>query len=393
MAVSNPEPVPATPRSRRPIRVAFVVEQHLGLKTYADNLRRSLAEVPDLETNWYPVEYEAQGWWDRVPSMPSSLRAMLRGRTESRRVLAATSGPTRFDATVFNTQVPAVIGGRAVRRDPFFLCTDVTPMQYDAMAAGYDHRADRTGPIKWWKHAQNQRAFRAAACNLVWSSWVRESLIVDYGVESSKVEVVPPGVDTEVWLPGDHSGDGPLKILFVGGDFRRKGGLTLLEAFHRLEAGSAELTIVTRSEVTPGEHVRVVDNLSANDPRLIDLYCRSDVFALPSHAETFGIAYVEASAAGLPVIGSRMGGVADIIVDGETGFTVSPLDSGELAARLALLAAEPDLRRQFGRAARARAVQCFDATTNAHRLIEIVRRHARGWNGGEGAQNRGATRL
>jgi glycosyltransferase involved in cell wall biosynthesis len=303
------------------------------------------------------------------------LRAALRGRAEARRVLAEPA-----DATVFNTQVPAVVGGRAVRRDPYFLCCDVTPIQYDEMAAGYEHRADRTGPLKWWKHSQNRAAFRGAACNLVWSAWVRESLIADYGVDPARIEVLPPGVDTttwqpRVWQPVSGADGGPVRILFVGGDFERKGGDALIRAFRSLAPGSAELTVVTRSEIEPSDHVRVVTGLSANDPRLIELYRDSDVFVLPSLAETFGIAYVEASAAGLPVVGSRIGGVSDIVVDDETGYTVSPGDESGLVACLTRLVGDRDLRRRLGHAARARAVERFDATTNARRLIDLVRGH------------------
>jgi hypothetical protein len=99
--------------------VGFVMERHVGLATFADNLREFLSDEADLVTRWYPVDYATGGWWDRAP-VPSGARAALAGRAEARRI--AHDGPV--DAVVFNTQVPAVLGGRSPaalpvhRRDP-----------------------------------------------------------------------------------------------------------------------------------------------------------------------------------------------------------------------------------------------------------------------------------
>ncbi len=348
--------------------VGFVMERHVGLATFADNLRAFLADETDLVTRWYPVDYAAAGWWDRVP-LPSGARAALAGRAEARRI--GRDGPV--DAVVFNTQVPAVLGGRAARRPLHFLCTDVTPRQYDAMAAGYDHRPDR-GPAGLLKHRVNRHVFRSAACTFAWSSWVARSLVDDYGVDPARIEVIPPGVDTEAWRPRDRArGPGPLKMLFVGGDFGRKGGDAVLSAYRSLAPGTAELTIVTRSRVEAAPGVRVVDDVSANDPRLVELYASSDVFVLPSRAETFGIAYVEASASGLPVIAGRSGGVADIVVDGETGYVVPPDDTAALVDRIRRLAEAPELRDRLGSAGRRHAVEHFDGRRNAVRLAAVVR--------------------
>jgi glycosyltransferase involved in cell wall biosynthesis len=355
----------------RPLRLGFVMEQHVGHRTYAENLRRCLAEQSDVTTMWVPVSYaEGSRLVERLPMVPDRVRNALRGRHEARQILRHS-----IDATVFNTQVPAVLGGRAVQRRPYFLCYDVTPKQYDALAEGYHHRADRVGPAKWLKHRTNRSVFQRASHNFVWSTWVGRSLVDDYGVEPDRIAVLPPGVDTRLWQPRPTPHDGPLRVLFVGADFERKGGATLLEAFERLPAGSAELTLVTRAEVTPRPAVRIVNDLTANDPRLIDLYRQSDVFVLPSHAETFGIAAVEASAAGLPVIASRVGGIGDIVVDGETGFIIAPGDGRQLGQRIEQLAADADLRRRLGAAARQRAVERFDARTNAARMVEIVSRN------------------
>ena len=346
--------------------VAFVMEQHLGHQTYGDNLRRALAARDDIVVHWVPVAYAPTARrWERLPS--ESLRGTLRGRAEVAAGLAARPA----DARVYNTQVPAVIGPRRARVAPYVLCTDVTPVQYDAMAEGYQHAADRPGPLKWLKHRWNERVFRGAAAHAPWSSWAAESLVVDYGVDRSSIHVIPPGIDTTAWQPASPD-DGTVRLLFVGGDFRRKGGELLLRAFGRLPAGAAELHLVTRSTVERQPGVTVHDGFAPNDPGLVELYRRSDVFVLPSASETFGIAAIEGGAAGLPVVVASVGGLRDLVVDGTTGFAVPPDDVDALTAVLSRLTADVDLRRTMGVAARERAVAEFDATTNADRLVTVV---------------------
>jgi glycosyltransferase involved in cell wall biosynthesis len=351
--------------------VAFVLEQHLGHQTYAANLRVGVERRSDVRAMWIDVAYEpTTHWWERIPS--EQVRAMLRGRTEVDTALAGVDA----DVCVFNTQVPAVIGGRVARSRPYVLCSDVTPRQYDAMAAGYGHRPDRPGPVGWTKDRWNRRVMRRAAAHAPWSSWVRDSLVADYGVDPDLIHVIPPGIDVAAWSPAPHDGRGPLRILFVGGEFVRKGGDVLLAAIEAL-GGDVEATVVTRSDIPRHPQVTAVHGLNSNDARLRELFATSDVFVLPSRSETFGIAALEAAAAGLPVVASAVGGLADLVVDGVTGLTVPPGDAAALTAALRRLAEDHALRRRMGVAGRERAEREFDATTNAGRLVDLAVRSAR----------------
>jgi glycosyltransferase involved in cell wall biosynthesis len=166
--------------------------------------------------------------------------------------------------------------------------------------------------------------------------------------------------------------DGPLQILFVGGDLARKGGEDLLAAFRALAPGSAELHLVTRAPLPPEPGVRVYNDLRPNSPELIALYRACDLFVLPTKAEAFGIAAVEASAAGLPVIATAVGGLTDIVIDGETGLHMPPGDVAMLTRHLRLLIEDPALRRRLGLAARARAEARFDARVNAARIVDLL---------------------
>ncbi len=86
-----------------------------------------------------------------------------------------------------------------------------------------------------------------------------------------------------------------------------------------------------------------------------------DVFVLPSREEGFGLAVLEAMAEGLPVVGTSVGGLPEIIEDGKTGFTVPPSDTAALVKYLRLLVLDPQRRIEMGAAARDRAVACFSA--------------------------------
>jgi glycosyltransferase involved in cell wall biosynthesis len=105
-----------------------------------------------------------------------------------------------------------------------------------------------------------------------------------------------------------------------------------------------------------------------NAPRLIPAF---DVVAVPSHVEPLGNATLEAMAAARPVVGSRVGGIPEMIVDGETGWLVPPRDPAALALRLEQLLGDPAGAAGFGRAGRERASLVFGVSRHVARLREV----------------------
>jgi glycosyltransferase involved in cell wall biosynthesis len=363
---------PSAPRGRSGARVAatFVMEQHLGHATYAANLRSSLAAAEGIDQHWIDVRYGADtSRLGRLPGLPEAIAAPLRARAEVR-----AGWPDRTDVAVFNTQVPASLTPWVTRRYPYIVAVDVTPAQYDRIADQYRHDADSSSIVRSLKHRHNRTVFHRASAIAAWSSWVRESLIDDYQVPAERIAVIPPGVDTAWWAPPPRPPqEDSVQILFVGGDFHRKGGDVLLEAFSTLPEGRANLVLVTKTPVQAPPGVRVEAKMEPNSDALRALYHQSDIFVLAARAEAFGIAAVEASAAGLPVIASDVGGLTDIVADEETGLVVSPDDAQALAAALTRLIDDPDLRQRLGDAARRRALERFDASRNADRLLGLLR--------------------
>ncbi len=356
------------------LRVAFAMEQQVGHRTYYENLKHFIEQDGAIEAMWLPITYYApHGLIERLP-LPAQVRGTLRGRQQVRRGLAH----SKPDVAFFNTQVAAVLAGGLAQRQPYVCSTDLTPHQYDRMARLYGHHVDRVKLLADYKHRTTVRVLRQAARLLPWSTFVRQSLIDEYGVSLDRIEVLPPGVDVEVWRPDPaaRSAHNPIKILFVGGDFNRKGGPVLQAAFQALRVGSAELHLVTRSPAPHGAGICTHHDLQPNQPELIELFQQSDVFVLPTEAEAFGIAALEASATGLPLIATQVGGLNDIVVEGETGYLIKPGDVSTLTDRLRRLCGDAPLRDRMGQAARARAVTRFDARKNAQRVAELLIRVA-----------------
>ena len=163
---------------------------------------------------------------------------------------------------------------------------------------------------------------------------------------------------------------GKVVVLTVGRIHPRKGQLLTLQALQALPleladrveywiAGSAcksphERALRKTAEL-PGPSVRFLGNVS--DDELERLYARADIFALTSidyghSVEGFGLVYLEASAHGLPVVAHRVGGVAEAVVDGETGLLVAPHHPTALTAAFRQLIEDPALRTRLGEAGR-----------------------------------------
>jgi glycosyltransferase involved in cell wall biosynthesis len=366
--MSSPKaPVPATHAVRR---VGFVMEQVLGHVTHYRTLRQILEREPGIMAHWVEVTYEDHGRLERVRALPASARGTLRGWLQARRGLRGIP----VHALFFHTHKPAVFHWDLLTRIPTVLSLDVTPAQYDALGRFYDHTPDGgTGlaHFKWWV---NRRTFGLARLVVAWSTWVKASLVSQYGVPAEKIRVIPPGVDLDLWTRPFDAGRGSdrPRLLFVGGDFHRKGGRLLLEWFRQHGRGRCELDLVTRAPIPPEPGVRVHRDIVGNSPQARELYLQADLFVLPSLGECFGIAFVEAMAAGLPVIASRVGGTQDIVDDGQTGLLIEPNDQRALSAALNKMLIDAVQRRIMGQRGRAKAERAFSAVTNARALVACL---------------------
>jgi glycogen synthase len=203
------------------------------------------------------------------------------------------------------------------------------------------------------RHAPRQarRVLRGARLVIAASSALAELARL---LGARDVRVIPSGVD----LPREVGEEAePPEILYAGRLSAEKGVLELLEAARGLPlvvAGDGPL----RPQVPDARGFVPHDELKR-------LYARAAVVACPSRREGFGVACLEAMAHGRPVVATGVGGLRDLVVDGETGIVVPPRDPAALRDALERLLGDSELRRRLGAAGRERARQHFsweDAT-------------------------------
>jgi glycosyltransferase involved in cell wall biosynthesis len=205
-----------------------------------------------------------------------------------------------------------------------------------------------------WFRLESQTYHRAAVifCR---SQHVANSLRSDYGVSPEKVHVVGAGVNlTPPDLATIQDRDQP-RVLFIGSDFKRKGGDVVLAAWREVvrRIPEAELMLIGPVEGPLPPNART--NEGRWDPAtIVRELQRASVFAMPSRCETWGDVFLEAMAYGLPCIGSSNDAMPEIIQDRETGYIVPPDDPAALADRICDLLQNPDRARTFGLAGRLR---------------------------------------
>lgn len=356
-------------------RVGFLMEQTLGHVTYTRNLQAALAAAGRLRPVWLPVPFSSGGALRRLPGPVRSWAA--RGSLQAYAAVRRAGGPACFDAVLFHTQSVALLAPLVARRVPVILSLDATPLNFDRVGAPYGHHA-RPGSVgERVKQALYRRVFRSAAALTTWCQWAKDSLRDDYGVDPDLVTVIHPGVDLALFPFGAERRPAevqarPVRILFVGGDFARKGGPLLLACMRDGLAERCELHVVTTQPVPPTPGVFVYHGLGPNDPRLLDLYRQADIFALPTYADCLAVVLAEAMAAGLPIVTTAVGAQPEAVQDGRSGFVVPPGDVTALGRALRRLADDPALRWAMGRAGRATAEARFDARTNAARLADVI---------------------
>ncbi|MFA7342829.1 MAG: glycosyltransferase [Terrimicrobiaceae bacterium] len=151
-------------------------------------------------------------------------------------------------------------------------------------------------------------------------------------------------------------------LLYAGRMKREKGVLDLLEAFSSLQSGYRGLQMIL---VGPDEENLLADHKSPGIHAVgysnhVEHYmAAADIFCLPSYREGFGSVLIEAAAAGLPSVASRIYGITDAVLDGETGLLHAPGDAEEIRKCLVQLLEDPGLCRKMGQAGRRRAIGDF----------------------------------
>ncbi|GEM_PF-315494 len=197
--------------------------------------------------------------------------------------------------------------------------------------------------------ALEREIYKNARIIFTFSEFASASLIEDYRCDPKRVHCVYSGVNIMGARPSQHTPENK-NILFAGIDWERKGGPELVEAFQKVLKNypDATLTIVGCRPKINVPNCRVVGRVSKEE--LARYYENASIFCMPSKVEPGAGVLVEAAFHKLPVVTTNVGGSAERVLDGKTGYLVPPGNIEKLAQVLGELLADPEKRKAFGEA-------------------------------------------
>ena len=211
------------------------------------------------------------------------------------------------------------------------------------------------------------------------SGLVRDSLIEDYGCDPDRIVTVGAGTNMRAESLADARWDRRI-VLFVGLDYRLKGGDSLLAAWDsvakRVPGAELWLAGTRRAYGRPRPDVRFFGRIPRSELRR--LYEQASVFALPSRFDAFPNVLREAMGHGLPCIATTVGGIPEIVRDGETGVLVPPKDPAALSAALIDLLSDPARAESMSRAGYALVREQAGWEHVAERMAPYIEAAARG---------------
>ena len=253
-------------------------------------------------------------------------------------------------------------------------------------------------PLRPWKADQlgtgylvttelEKRAVENADRVISVSEGMRQDVLRLFAVDPARVVVIHNGVDPERYRRTanrsalDRRGIREPYILFIGRISHQKGIFHLLRAAESLP-DEVQLILCASSPDTP-EIAGELERATRGHPRVrwidemvpvtdvVELYSHAAVFVCPSIYEPFGVINLEAMACEAPVVASAVGGIVEVVVDGETGLLVPPARADELARAILALLRDPSRARAMGVAGRRRVEALFTWDRIAERTAEV----------------------
>jgi glycosyltransferase involved in cell wall biosynthesis len=366
------------------VRVLFFNEGNLGAHIMGQAqletaLRVGLEEQADVQArfaNLTPMGRLASALANRpLPPLAKAqldFRALRWHIVQSLRARAQLRAQLRSwpaDVVHLHTQSVALAMGATMRSLPVVLSIDTTVHDWWSMPAwalGGFATSSTIAPSR----ALERRALHSAALVLAWSGWARRAAQRE-APEANVVEL-HPGIDLSRYAPAVRREHPRLRVLFVGGRFKQKGGEDLLAALGERIGRDVDVDLVTPAEVSARAGVRV-HRLESSDPRLLDLYQQADVLALPTYGDAAPWVVLEAMACGTPVVASLVGAIPDMLDEGRAGVLVPYGDPRALGEALGALLDDGARRAQLAADARAHCERNYDAGRQSARLVGYLR--------------------
>ncbi|MDO5512271.1 glycogen synthase [Corynebacterium sp.] len=268
------------------------------------------------------------------------------------------------------------------------------PWKREQLGGGYE--------VSSWSE---RNAMEYADAVIAVSARMKDSILEAYPrIDADRVHVVLNGIDTELWAPRPTFDDNDNSVLtelgvdpdrpivaFVGRITRQKGVEHLVKAAAHFDEG-VQLVLCAGAPDTPEIAARttaLVEELQAqrdgifwvqnmlDRERIQEILTAADAFVCPSIYEPLGIVNLEAMACGTAVVASDVGGIPEVVVDGETGTLVHYDDNDiesferDIAAQVNAMVADGERAKKFGLAGRDRAVEKFSWATIAQETVDI----------------------
>ncbi len=232
-----------------------------------------------------------------------------------------------------------------------------------------------------------ETALRRAQVVVCWTEagaqWISELC----GTSRDCIRVIPPfvpssqGADRCAHPEFDHA---VMRVIYVGADARRKGLDVAVRAFRKLADHNSSLefhVVGPKQRDAAWVHPRLRFWGPCDSQTTSSLLRQSHILVLPTYAETFGLALLEAMAAGLAIVTSRIEPLTEIVSEGREGFLVTPGDVEELAAKVGCLIENTTLRQQMRAAALAKWKQNYSEAAVMPKLLAAYREAAEGFHG------------
>ncbi|MEO7295583.1 MAG: glycogen synthase [Candidatus Limnocylindria bacterium] len=380
-----------------------------GAGVHVDELTRHLRSLIEIDVRTFGDRNDAEPGW-RVQGYPPAhdlsaaderLRPMLAALS---RDLAMVTDPVTADVVHAHTWYTHLAGllARLAYGIPLVVTVHslepLRPWKREQLGGGYD--------VSSWIE---RTVLQAADAVVAVSSETREDVLRLFDIPPDRVHVIHNGIDSDFYHPDDETaaleryGIDPSVpyVLFVGRITRQKGIVHLVRAIQHLDPGigvvlcagqpdTPEIGLEMERGVAAAQTERpnvvwIGEMVSRDEAR--QLYSHAAVFCCPSVYEPFGIINLEAAACETPVVASAVGGIPEVVVDGETGLLVpvelslddpmSPVDPDRfernLAGAINALMADAATREVMGRAARKRAVERFSWDRIAAETVDLYR--------------------
>jgi glycosyltransferase involved in cell wall biosynthesis len=226
-------------------------------------------------------------------------------------------------------------------------------------------------------NAQLRRLVDYGCYFLCMSQWYRDALRRELGVGDDRLVLLPFDVDTEKWKPPEQKApNARTQVLFIGGDFRRKGGDIVYELAKLERFANVDFHVVSPHAEAGPANVHVHRSLTPESLDLVRLTAASDIFILPTRADISPNAAMEAAACGLPAIVTRCGGIPEIVLDGSTGSVLDGPSLDAFAEKLSAYLSDPAMAAERGRNARQHILRNYSKTVHLTTLRTVIGRAA-----------------